>query len=297
MPEAKIFVGIEIVKLVRFGEAGNEKPGIVDHDERVRDASEVVAKLDGATVVDAIAAIKGIDVSNLPVVEPNVRLGVPITGVGKLLCIGRNYEEHAAETGNTVLEEPIVFSKATSSISGPNDNVVIPKNSEKSDWEVELGVVIGKVARYVALEDALDHIVGYCIVNDVSERAFQLERSGQWVKGKSCDTFAPIGPWLVTKDEIEDPQNLSLSTTVNGVRYQDGNTRDMVFGVAYLVHYLSQFMSLHPGDIIATGTPSGIGMALDPPVFLKPGDVMELEIDGLGKQQQNVVGYEPGMLG
>lgn len=284
------------MKLVRFGERGSERPGIVDADGAIRDVSHLIGDFTGSGLLDSLAALRAADLSAAPVIAGSERLGVPFTGIGKILCIGRNYAEHAAETGNSVLDEPIVFSKAISSLSGPNDPVVIPRNSHKSDWEVELGVVIGRVARYVTEEEALDHVAGYCIVNDVSERAFQLERSGQWVKGKSCDTFAPVGPWLVTPDEIADPQSLSLSTTVNGHRYQDGNTRDMVFGVAFLIHYLSQFMSLQPGDVIATGTPSGIGMALKPPVFLKPGDVMELEVEGLGKQRQEVVAFDPALF-
>jgi 2-keto-4-pentenoate hydratase/2-oxohepta-3-ene-1,7-dioic acid hydratase in catechol pathway len=284
------------MKLVRFGEWGSERPGIVDADGAMRDVSHLIGDFTGSGLLDSLAALRAADLSAAPVIAGSERLGVPFSGIGKILCIGRNYAEHAAETGNSVLDEPIVFSKAISSLSGPNDPVVIPKNSHKSDWEVELGVVIGRVARYVTEEDALDHVAGYCIVNDVSEREFQLERSGQWVKGKSCDTFAPVGPWLVTPDEIADPQALSLSTTVNGHRYQDGNTRDMVFGVAFLIHYLSQFMSLQPGDVIATGTPSGIGMALKPPVFLKPGDVMELEVEGLGKQRQEVVAFDPALF-
>lgn len=284
------------MKLVRFGERGSERPGIVDADGAIRDVSHLIGDFTGSGLLDSLAALRAADLSAAPVIAGSERLGVPFTGIGKILCIGRNYAEHAAETGNSVLDEPIVFSKAISSLSGPNDPVVIPRNSHKRDWEVELGVVIGRVARYVTEEEALDHVAGYCIVNDVSERAFQLERSGQWVKGKSCDTFAPVGPWLVTPDEIADPQSLSLSTTVNGHRYQDGNTRDMVFGVAFLIHYLSQFMSLQPGDVIATGTPSGIGMALKPPVFLKPGDVMELEVEGLGKQRQEVVAFDPALF-
>jgi 2-keto-4-pentenoate hydratase/2-oxohepta-3-ene-1,7-dioic acid hydratase in catechol pathway len=284
------------MKLVRFGEWGSERPGIVDADGAIRDVSHLIGDFTGSGLLDSLAALRAADLSAAPVIAGSERLGVPFTGIGKILCIGRNYAEHAAETGNSVLDEPIVFSKAISSLSGPNDPVVIPRNSHKSDWEVELGVVIGRVARYVTEEEALDHVAGYCIVNDVSEREFQLERSGQWVKGKSCDTFAPVGPWLVTPDEIADPQALSLSTTVNGHRYQDGNTRDMVFGVAFLIHYLSQFMSLQPGDVIATGTPSGIGMALKPPVFLKPGDVMELEVEGLGKQRQEVVAFDPALF-
>jgi 2-keto-4-pentenoate hydratase/2-oxohepta-3-ene-1,7-dioic acid hydratase in catechol pathway len=284
------------MKLVRFGEKGQERPGIIDADGNVRDVSELVPDFAGTNLFDAIASLAVADLRAAPLVPAGVRFGVPLTGIGNILCIGRNYVEHAAETGHTVLDEPIVFTKTTSSINGPNDQVVIPKNSNKSDWEVELGVVIGRTARYVTLDEALDYAAGYCIVNDVSEREFQLERSGQWVKGKSCETFAPIGPWLVTRDEIPDPQNLALSTTVNGHRYQDGNTRDMVFGVAFLIHYLSQFMTLLPGDVIATGTPSGIGMALKPPVFLKPGDVMEVAVEGLGVQRQEVVAFDPAFF-
>lgn len=278
------------MKLLRYGEKGAEKPGLLDNDGVIRDLSSLVADIDGSSLSDAVLeTLRAQDTSTLPVVEGNPRLGACVNHVGKFVCIGLNYADHAAESGMALPEEPVIFFKATSAITGPNDQVEIPRGSVKSDWEVELGVVIGKEAKYVSEEDALDHVAGYCVVNDLSERDFQLHRSGQWVKGKSADTFGPIGPWLVTRDEVEDPQNLAMYLEVNGHRYQDGSTKTMHFGVATVVSHLSQFMSLQPGDIISTGTPPGVGMGQNPQTYLKPGDVMELGIEGLGVQKQHVV--------
>jgi len=277
------------MKLMRVGQAGNEKPALLDADGKIRDLSGHVADIGGEAITPAgLAKIAAIDPKSLPELEPG-RIGACVAGTGKFICIGLNYSDHAAETGATVPPEPIIFMKATSAIVGPNDDVVIPRGSEKTDWEVELGVVIGKTAKYVTEAEALDHVAGYCVSNDVSERAFQTERSGQWTKGKSCDTFGPIGPWLVTKDEIPQPQNLGMWLTVNGQKMQNGSSKTMVYGVAFLVSYLSQFMSLHPGDVISTGTPPGVGMGLKPPRYLKNGDVVELEIEGLGTQKQTFV--------
>jgi 2-keto-4-pentenoate hydratase/2-oxohepta-3-ene-1,7-dioic acid hydratase in catechol pathway len=275
------------MKLVRFGAAGAEKPGMVDRDGNIRDLSGFVTDFSHATLDPAnLKALAGIDATGLPVVEKGTRMGPCVAGTGKFICIGLNYSDHAAETGATVPSEPIIFMKATSAICGPNDDVLIPRSSLKTDWEVELGVVIGRTAKYVSEKDALAHVAGYCVINDVSERAFQTERQGQWTKGKSCDTFGPTGPWLVTTDEVPDPQNLKMWLTVNGEKLQDGSTQTMVYGVAHLVSYLSQFMSLHPGDIISTGTPPGVGLGQKPPRFLKHGDVVELGIEGLGTQRQ-----------
>ncbi|NEJ74340.1 2-hydroxyhepta-2,4-diene-1,7-dioate isomerase [Rhizobium phaseoli] len=277
------------MKLMRVGQAGNEKPALLDADGKIRDLSGHVADIGGEAITPAgLAKIAAIDPKSLPELEPG-RIGACVAGTGKFICIGLNYSDHAAETGATVPPEPIIFMKATSAIVGPNDDVVIPRGSEKTDWEVELGVVIGKTAKYVTEAEALDHVAGYCVSNDVSERAFQTERSGQWTKGKSCDTFGPIGPWLVTKDEIPQPQNLGMWLTVNGQKMQNGSSKTMVYGVAFLVSYLSQFMSLHPGDVISTGTPPGVGMGLKPPRYLKAGDVVELGIEGLGTQKQTFV--------
>lgn len=277
------------MKLVRFGPAGSEKPGILDADGNVRDLSTHVADIAGSVLTpEGLARLAAIDPNSLPRVDNPGRYGPCVAGTGKFICIGLNYSDHAAETGAMVPDEPIIFMKATSAICGPNDTVLIPRTSVKTDWEVELGVVIGKPAKYVSEAEALEHVAGYCVVNDVSERAFQAERGGQWTKGKSCDTFGPIGPWLVTRDEVPDPQNLSMWLEVNGHRYQDGSTKTMVFGVAHLISYLSQFMSLQTGDIISTGTPPGVGLGQKPPVFLKPGDVMRLGIEGLGEQMQHV---------
>ncbi|MGO7166152.1 fumarylacetoacetate hydrolase family protein [Rhizobium leguminosarum] len=277
------------MKLMRVGEAGSEKPALLDADGKIRDLSGHVADIGGEAIGPAgLAKIAAIDPKSLPEIAPG-RIGACVAGTGKFICIGLNYSDHAAETGATVPPEPIIFMKATSAIVGPNDNVIIPRGSEKTDWEVELGVVIGKTAKYVTEAEALDYVAGYCVSNDVSERAFQTERSGQWTKGKSCDTFGPIGPWLVTKDEIPEPQNLGMWLTVNGQKMQNGSSKTMVYGVAFLVSYLSQFMSLHPGDVISTGTPPGVGMGLKPPRYLKAGDVVELGIEGLGTQKQTFV--------
>ncbi|MGR9248523.1 MULTISPECIES: fumarylacetoacetate hydrolase family protein [Rhizobium] len=277
------------MKLMRVGEAGSEKPALLDADGKIRDLSGHVVDIGGEAIGPAgLAKIAAIDPKSLPEIAPG-RIGACVAGTGKFICIGLNYSDHAAETGATVPPEPIIFMKATSAIVGPNDNVIIPRGSEKTDWEVELGVVIGKTAKYVTEAEALDYVAGYCVSNDVSERAFQTERSGQWTKGKSCDTFGPIGPWLVTKDEIPQPQNLGMWLTVNGQKMQNGSSKTMVYGVAFLVSYLSQFMSLHAGDVISTGTPPGVGMGLKPPRYLKAGDVVELGIEGLGTQKQTFV--------
>jgi len=277
------------MKLLRYGPAGQEKPGLLDADGRIRDLSMHVADIAGAALLpEGLARLASIDPATLPLVESTPRLGPCVAGTRKFICIGLNYSDHAAETGVSVPSEPIIFMKATSAIVGPNDAIEMPRGSEKTDWEVELGVVIGKTAKYVAERDAMEHVAGYCVINDVSERAFQAERQGQWTKGKSCDTFGPTGPWLVTKDEVADPQNLKMWLTVNGKTMQNGSTKTMVYGVAFLVSYLSQFFSLLPGDIISTGTPPGGGMGMKPPRFLKAGEVVELGIDGLGKQRQQV---------
>ena len=278
------------MKLLRYGPAGEEKPGLLDADGTIRDLSGLVPDIGGKTLLpDELARIAAVDPSSLPLVEGNPRLGPCVAGTGKFICIGLNFSDHAAETGATVPPEPIIFMKATSAIVGPNDDVLIPRGSEKTDWEVELGVVIGRTAKYVSEADAFEHVAGYCVAHDVSERAFQTERSGQWTKGKSCDTFGPIGPWLVTRDEVPDPQNLGMWLKVNGQTMQDGSSRTMVYGVASLISYLSKFMSLHPGDVISTGTPPGVGMGLKPPRYLKHGDVVELGIEGLGSQKQRFV--------
>ncbi|MGJ8534264.1 MAG: fumarylacetoacetate hydrolase family protein [Alphaproteobacteria bacterium] len=278
------------MKLLRYGPKGAEKPGLLDDDGSIRDLSGVASDVSGKALGEGlIESLSGLDVKSLPVVEGNPRLGPCVDGVGKFICIGLNYADHAAESGMELPEEPVVFFKATSAICGPDDTVEIPRNSVKTDWEVELGVVIGKEAKYVSEADALDHVAGYCVINDVSERDFQLHRSGQWVKGKSADTFGPIGPWLVTRDEVADPQDLAMWLEVNGHRYQNGSTRTMHFGVATVIAHLSQFMSLQPGDVISTGTPPGVGMGQKPQTYLKPGDKIELGIDGLGQQSQDVV--------
>jgi ureidoglycolate lyase len=278
------------MKLLRYGPKGQEKPGIVDAEGVVRDLSGLVYDIAGDVLTDqGLAGIAEADLSSLPAVEVD-RYGPCVGGVGKFVCIGLNYSDHAEESGLEVPAEPVIFAKATSAICGPNDTVEIPRGSKATDWEVELGVVIGKEAKYIDEADALDHVAGYCVINDISERDFQNKRAGQWTKGKSADTFGPIGPWLVTRDEVPDPQNLSMYLDVNGKRRQDGSTNTMVFGVAHLVSYLSQFMSLQPGDIISTGTPTGVGMGIKPePVYLKVGDNMELGIEGLGVQHQNVM--------
>jgi 2-keto-4-pentenoate hydratase/2-oxohepta-3-ene-1,7-dioic acid hydratase in catechol pathway len=280
------------MKLLRYGPKGQEKPGMLDGSGTVRDLSAVVADIDGTTIgADGLAKLAAVDPSSLPAVSGKPRLGPCVGRVGKFICIGLNYADHAAESGLDVPPEPVMFMKCTSAICGPNDDVEIPRGAEKTDWEVELGVVIGKTAKYVDEKDAMQHVAGYCVINDVSERAFQIERAGQWTKGKSHDTFGPIGPWLVTKDEVPDPQNLAMWLEVDGHRYQDGSTRTMVYQVPFLVAYLSQFMSLQPGDIISTGTPPGVGMGVKPnPVYLKPGQTMRLGIEGLGEQTQKTVG-------
>jgi 2,4-diketo-3-deoxy-L-fuconate hydrolase len=278
------------MKLLRYGAPGAEKPGLLDQDGQIRDLSGVIADLSGAALGDeSLARLRDLDPASLPVVTDTPRIGPCVGQVGKFICIGLNYADHAAESGMALPEEPVIFFKATSAICGPNDDVEIPRGSVKSDWEVELGVVIGKHTKYVSKDDALDHVAGYCVVNDLSERDFQLHRSGQWVKGKSCDTFGPIGPWLVTRDDIADPQDLAMYLEVNGHRYQDGSTRTMHFDVATVISHLSQFMSLQPGDVISTGTPPGVGMGQSPQTYLKPGDKMELGIAGLGVQTQAVI--------
>ncbi|WP_027135379.1 fumarylacetoacetate hydrolase family protein [Geminicoccus roseus] len=278
------------MKLVRYGTPGAEKPGIVDKDGVIRSLDGIVPDIAGAALSDeGLSKIRAVDPTTLPKVPENTRLGPCVGGTGKFICIGLNYADHAAESNLPVPNEPVVFMKATSAIIGPNDQVKIPRTSVKTDWEVELGVVIGKTASYVSEAEALDYVAGYCVINDVSERAFQAERGGQWTKGKSCDTFGPTGPWLVTRDEVPDPQNLHMWLEVDGHRYQNGSTKTMVFDVKHIVHYLSQFMSLQPGDIISTGTPPGVGMGQKPePIYLKAGQVMRLGIEGLGEQRQEV---------
>jgi 2-keto-4-pentenoate hydratase/2-oxohepta-3-ene-1,7-dioic acid hydratase in catechol pathway len=281
------------MKLLRYGPKGQERPGLLDADGGIRDLSEHIEDIDGRLLADSglMARLAALSPSDLPLVGEPIRLAQPVARVGKFLCIGLNYSDHAAEAGAAVPEEPILFTKATSAIIGPNDDVILPPSSMKSDWEVELGVVIGKEARYVPVDQALDHVGGFCVVNDLSEREYQLERAGTWDKGKGCDTFGPFGPWLVTPDEFPEYGNASMWLDVNGERMQSGNTATMIFDVPYLVHYVSQFMSLQPGDIISTGTPPGVGMGKKPPVYLKESDVIELGIDGLGQQRQTVRRY------
>jgi len=278
------------MRLLRYGNVGEERPGIVDAEGALRDLSGITGDITGKTLVpESLEKLRKINPKDLPLVMGTPRIAACVGGVGKFICIGLNYSDHAAESGMAVPAEPVVFMKATSAICGPYDNVMIPRGSEKTDWEVELGVVIGKEARYVTEGDALSHVGGYCVVNDVSERAFQLEGTGQWVKGKSADTFGPIGPWLVTAEDVPDPQALGLWLEVDGHRYQNGSTATMVFGVAYLISYLSRFMSLQPGDIISTGTPPGVGLGQKPPIYLRPGNVIRLGVEGLGEQRQRVV--------
>ena len=278
------------MKLLRFGEMGQEKPGILDSNGNIRDLSGHISDINGETISeDGLNKISSIDQMSLPIVPEGIRLGACVGSIGKFLCIGLNYSDHAAESGMPVPKEPILFSKATSAVVGPNDDVEIPGNSVETDWEVELGIIIGKKAKYVTEENVEEYIAGYCVVNDVSEREFQLKKEGQWTKGKSCDTFGPTGPYLVTKDEIPDVQNLNMFLDVNGKRMQNGSTKTMIFSANYIVYYLSQFMSLNPGDVIATGTPPGVGGGMKPPVFLKAGDKMKLGIDGLGEQNQTCV--------
>ncbi|MDX1432097.1 MAG: fumarylacetoacetate hydrolase family protein [Gammaproteobacteria bacterium] len=280
------------MKLLRYGPAGIEKPGLLDSKGVIRDLSAHVPDIDALALSPReLAALARLAPAKLPAVRGKPRLGPPVAGIGKLVCIGLNYSDHAREAGQPIPKEPIIFMKATTSVSGPDDPVVIPKGSTKCDWEVELGIVMGSRARYVAERDALRHVAGYCVFNDVSEREHQLEGTGQWVKGKSHDTFAPIGPWVVTRDEVPDPQKLDLWLEVNGKRRQNGNTRTMIFGAAFLVSYVSRYMTLEPGDVIATGTPPGVGLGFKPPVFLEAGDTMRVSVQGLGVQQQKVVAY------
>ena len=286
------------MKLVRYGNPGKEKPGLIDADGKLRDLSAVIRDITPDQLGDkALDKLRKLKTDKLPLVRGKPRMGAPVAGVGKFIAIGLNYADHAAESGMPIPKEPIVFQKATSCIQGPDDDVMLPKGSKKSDWEVELGVVIGTTARYVSLKDALNHVAGYCVVNDVSEREYQLERGGTWDKGKGCDTFGPIGPWLVTRDEVPNPQKLAMWLDLNGQRMQNGSTKTMIFGVAKLVSYVSQFMTLQPGDVITTGTPPGVGMGIrkdgqPAPVYLKRGDVMTLGIEGLGTQTQRVVAFK-----
>lgn len=283
------------MKLVRYGRPGREKPGLIDAQGKLRDLSSVIDDIGPAQLSDKVLArLARLKPTSLPLVRGKPRLGVPVDGIGKLVAIGLNYSDHAAESGMPIPKEPIVFMKAITSLNGPNDDVMLPKEATKGDWEVELGVIIGTKAQHVSERQALSHVAGYCIVNDVSERAFQLERGGSWDKGKGCDTFAPVGPWLVTRDEIANPQRLGMWLDVNGERCQTGNTKTMIFSVAKIISYLSRFMTLMPGDVIATGTPPGVGMGMKPPRFLAPGDEMHLGIDGLGEQRQQVVRYRRG---
>lgn len=279
------------MKLCRYGPPGQEKPALLDAEGNLRDLSSVVTDIGPETLAPAdLERLRGLELDSLPLVRGGPRLGPCVAGVGKFICIGLNYRDHADETGARYPEEPVVFMKATSAIAGPNDTVVIPRGSQKTDWEVELGVVIGQHAKYVSEAEALGYVAGYCVVNDLSEREFQMERGGQWDKGKGCDTFGPIGPYLVTRDEFGDVQNLRLWLEVDGHRYQDGNTSNMIFGVAELVSYVSRFMSLQPGDVISTGTPAGVGLGQKPaPVYLRPGQTMRLGIDGLGEQTQRTM--------
>ncbi len=282
------------MKLVRYGAKGKEKPGLIDKEGKLRDLSKVVKDITPEQLSSAaLAKLAKLDTSKLPLVKGKPRFGVPFSGVGKFLAIGLNYSDHAEEAGMPIPKEPIMFFKADTSLTGPNDKVMLPQGSKKSDWEVELGIVIGKKARYVTKKDALKHVAGYCVVNDVSEREYQLERGGTWDKGKGCDTFGPVGPWLVTRDEIKDPQKLDMWLDLNGKRYQSGNTKTMIFDAATIISYVSEFMTLMPGDIITTGTPPGVGMGVKPkPRYLKAGDVMTLGIQGLGEQRQEVVAFK-----
>ena len=276
------------MKFLRYGEAGAEKPAVLDKDGGLRDLSGVMDDLRGEAL-GRLSQLKTADIEALPLVEGTPRIGPPVAGTGKFICFGLNYADHAAEAGMEVPPEPVLFMKATSAIIGPDDPVILPRGSDKTDWEVELAIVIGKTAKYVSEADAMGYVAGYTVTNDVSERDFQLKRQGQWTKGKSCDTFGPIGPWLVTPDEVPEPKNLKIWLKVNGEMMQDGSTKTMIYGVPYLVHYLSQFMTLHPGDVISTGTPPGVGMGMTPPRYLRAGDVMELGIEGLGVQRQQVI--------
>ena len=278
------------MKLVRFGAEGDEKPGLIDEHGNLRDLSAYVDDISGQTLSEAeLLKLSKINPNLLPIIDNSTRLGPCVSGVGKFICIGLNYADHAEEAGMEVPPEPVIFMKATSAICGPTDPILLPRGSVKTDWEVELAIVIGKKAKYVELGDAMSYVAGYAASNDISERTYQLEGSGQWTKGKSCDSFGPLGPWLVTKDEIPNPQNLSMWLSVNGQKMQDGSTSTMVYGVAFLVHYISQFMSLMPGDIISTGTPPGVGLGMTPPIYLKPGDIVTLGVEGLGEHNQTVI--------
>lgn len=277
------------MKLLRYGEKGQEKPAILDIDGKIRDLSNIVKDINGHTLETELDKIAALDLQQLPVVDADVRIGACVGDIGKFICIGLNYADHAAESGADIPSEPVVFAKWTSAVVGPNDDIEIPRGSEKTDWEVELGVVIGKSGRYIERNDAMNYVAGYCVVNDISERQFQLEGTGTWDKGKGCDTFGPIGPWLVTRDEIADPGQLHLWLDVDGQRYQDGHSSTMIFDVATIISYLSQFMSLQAGDIISTGTPPGVGLGQNPPVYLRSGQLMHLGIDGLGEQKQRVI--------
>lgn len=278
------------MKLLRVGVKGQEKPAAVDADGKLRDLSSVVSDIAGETLTpEGLAKLRAVDLSTLPELDAEQRIGACVGNVGKFICIGLNYADHAKESGAEVPKEPIVFGKWTSAIVGPNDDVEIPRDSTKTDWEVELGVVIGKGGRYISEADAMEHVAGYCVINDISEREFQLERGGSWDKGKGNDTFGPTGPWLVTADEVGDPGNLKLWLEVDGKRYQDGTTANMIFNVPQIISYLSRFMSLQSGDIISTGTPAGVGLGFNPPIYLKPGNVITLGIEGLGEQRQTVV--------
>ena len=280
------------MKLLRYGPAGQEKPGLLDASGTIRDLSGVIPDLAGAALAPAaLAKLAALDPSSLPAVGGNPRLGPPVSGMKNFVCIGLNYADHAAETGAAIPKEPIVFLKSLGALCGPNDDVMIPKNSVKTDWEVELAIIIGSTAKCVSEDAAMDHVAGYAVCNDVSEREWQIERGGSWDKGKGCDTFGPLGPWLVTKDEVADPQDLAMTLDIDGVRMQDGSTRTMIFGVRHIVHYVSHFITLHPGDIISTGSPPGVGLGKKPPMFLKAGQTMKLSIKGLGEQVQRTVAY------
>jgi len=285
------------MKLLRYGHKGDERPGVLDAHGHIRDLSGELPDLTSATLTPhSLQRLREIDTGSLPVVTHPGRIAPPWSGMGKFICVGLNYSDHAAETGNPIPPEPILFMKPTSAMVGCNDPIVLPQGSVKSDWEVELGVVIGRKARYVSEVDALHHVAGYCVVNDLSEREYQLERGGTWDKGKGCDTFGPVGPWLVTADEVADPQQLGMWLDVNGKRVQNGSTRTMIFGVANLVSYISRFTTLYPGDLISTGTPPGVGLGMKPPMYLKPGDTMVVGIEGLGEQRQTVHGWDPALI-
>lgn len=281
------------MKLLRYGPSGQEKPGLLDASGTIRDLSGVIPDLAGEALSPAgLAKLAALDPASLPAVSGSPRLGPPVSGMKNFVCIGLNYADHAAETGAAIPKEPIVFLKSLGALCGPNDDVMIPKNSVKTDWEVELAIIIGSTAKCVSEDEAMNHVAGYAVCNDVSEREWQIERGGSWDKGKGCDTFGPLGPWVVTKDEVADPQDLAMTLDVDGVRMQDGSTRTMIFGVRHLVHYVSHFITLHPGDVISTGTPPGVGLGKKPPMFLKPGQTMTLSIKGLGEQTQRTVAYE-----